>query len=196
STGRPVVANDPHREVTLPSLRYIVHLEAPGWDVIGAAEPPFVGVALGHNARLAWGLTIVGTDQHDVYVEQVNPANLNEVGWRDGWEAMRIVREEIKVKAAPPVAVDLKFTRHGPVFHEDRARHLAYALRSALLEPGTAPYLAGLRLSQARTCREFLDAAMYWKSPTENLICGAVDGAIAWRPPALTPPRLPPPSPL
>ena len=55
-TGKPVVANDPHREVTYPSLRYIVHLNAPGWNVIGASEPPFVGVAVGHNDRLGWGL--------------------------------------------------------------------------------------------------------------------------------------------
>ena len=74
-TGKPVVANDPHRTVTSPSLRYIVHLVAPGWNVIGAGEPPFVGVAIGHNEQLAWGLTIVGTDQEDLYVEEVNPAN-------------------------------------------------------------------------------------------------------------------------
>ena len=71
ATGKPVVANDPHREVSLPSLRYIVHLNAPGWNVIGAVEPPFLGVAIGHNERVAWGLTIVGTDQHDVYVEHL-----------------------------------------------------------------------------------------------------------------------------
>ena len=75
ATGKPVVVNDPHREVTLPSLRYIVHVTAPGWNVIGATEPPFLSVAAGHNDHLAWGLTIVGTDQQDVYVEEVNPAN-------------------------------------------------------------------------------------------------------------------------
>jgi penicillin amidase len=80
STGKPVVANDPHRTVTNPSLRYIVHLVAPGWNVIGAVEPPFVGVALGHNETLAWGLTIAGNDQEDLYVEEVNPANANETG--------------------------------------------------------------------------------------------------------------------
>ena len=104
ATGKPIVANDPHRTVANPSLRYISHLVAPGWNVIGASEPPFVGVAIGHNDRLGWGLTIVGTDQEDVYVEEVNPANPNEVKWRDGWEPLRIVREEIKVKGAEPVS--------------------------------------------------------------------------------------------
>jgi penicillin amidase len=189
TTGKPVVVNDPHREVTLPSLRYIVHLQAPGWNVIGASEAPFLGVAIGHNDRLGWGLTIVGTDQHDVYVEETNPKNPNEVKWRGGWEPLRIVREEIPVRGAAPQIVELKFSRHGPIFHEDSKHRRAYALRSALHQPGTAPYLAGLRLSQAASCREFLDAALQWYAPSENLICGDVDGNIAWRPSALTPNR-------
>ena len=189
ATGKPVVVNDPHREVTLPSLRYIVHVTAPGWNVIGATEPPFLSVAAGHNDHLAWGLTIVGTDQQDVYVEEVNPANANEVRWKGAWEPLRIVRDEIKVKGGPPQIVELKFSRHGPIFHEDLARRRAFALRSALHEPGTAPYLAGLRLSAAKNCREFLDAAAHWNAPSENLICGDVDGNIGWRASALTPNR-------
>ena len=187
ATGKPVVANDPHREIALPSLRYIVHLHAPGWNVIGASEPPFVGVAIGHTERIAWGLTIVGTDQHDVYVEELNPQNPNEAKWNGGWEPIRIIREEILVKGRQPERVELRFTRHGPIFHEDRERHRAYVLRSALHEPGTAPYLAGLRLSQTADCREFLDAAMSWHAPSENLICGDVNGDIAWQASALTP---------
>jgi penicillin G amidase len=189
ATGHPVVANDPHREVTNPSLRYIVHLQAPGWNVVGAGEPPFVGVALGHNERVAWGLTIVGTDQEDVYVEQVNPANANEVRFNGAWEPLKVVRDTIKVKDGRDEIVELKFSGHGPVFHEDSTRHLAYAVRRAAAEPGTAPYLGGLRLAQARNCREFLDAAMYWKAPTENLVCGDVDDNISWRPAALSPAR-------
>ena len=188
-TGKPVVANDPHREVTLPSLRYIVHLNAPGWNLIGATEPPFFGVAIGHTDRVAWGLTIVGTDQHDVYVEELNPSNHDEVRWREGWEPVRRETEEILVKGQAPRRIELTFTRHGPIFYEDTARHRAYAVRSALHEPGTAPYLAGLRLASTSNCREFLDAAMYWHAPSENLICGDVDGNIAWQASALTPQR-------
>lgn len=189
ATGHPVVANDPHREVTNPSLRYIVHLQGPGWNVVGAGEPPFVGVALGHNHRVAWGLTIVGTDQQDVYVEKLNPANDNEVQFNGRWEPLRSATETIKVKGAPDVTMVVKSSRHGPVFYEDTALHLAYAVRRAAAEPGTAPYLAGLRLAQARDCKQFLDEAMYWKAPTENLVCGDVDDNISWRPAALSPAR-------
>ncbi len=189
ATGKPIVANDPHREVALPSLRYIIHLSAPGWNVAGASEPPFLGVAIGHNERIGWGLTIVGTDQHDVYVEELNPANENEVKFNGRWEPLRIVREKIVVKGAAPEDIELKFSRHGPIFHTDKAKGRAYALRSALHQPGTAAYLAGLRLSQVRDCKSFLDAANYWNSPSENLICGDVDGNISWQASALTPSR-------
>jgi penicillin amidase len=148
-----------------------------------------VGVGLGHNDRVAWGLTIVGTDQEDVYVEHVNPANANEVKFNGAWEPLRIVKETIKVKDAQDEVVELKFSRHGPIFAQDGSRHLAYAVRRTAAEPGTAPYLAGLRLAQSRNCREFLDAAMYWKAPTENLICGDVEDNISWRPAALSPSR-------
>lgn len=189
ATGKPVVANDPHRQVLNPSLRYLVHLHAPGWNVIGASEPPFIGVAIGHNERLAWGLTIVGTDQHDVFVEEINPANRNEVRWNGQWEPLRVVREAIHVKGEAARTVEMKFSRHGPIFYEDIANHRAYALRSAWHEPGTAPYLGSLRLAQARDCREFLEAGMYWYAPSENLICGDVDGNISWLAAALTPVR-------
>ena len=92
ANGHVIVANDPHRNVSNPSIRYIVHLVAPGWDVIGATEPVLPGVMIGHTGRIGWGLTIVGTDQSDVYVEDVNPANRNEVRFRGAWESLRIVQ--------------------------------------------------------------------------------------------------------
>ena len=71
-----------------------------------------------------------GIDQQDIYVEELNPANPNEYRYRGRWERMRIEREQIRVKGeAQPREVELKFTIHGPVIHEDGARHRAYALR-------------------------------------------------------------------
>lgn len=190
TTGRPMLMNDPHREVIHPSLRYNIHLTGPGWNVVGSGEPPFIGVALGHNDRIAWGFTILGTDQQDVFVEEINPANPNEVKYNGAWEPLRIVREEVKVKGEAPRIVELKFSRHGPIFHEDRARGRAYALKSVLNEPGTAFYLGSLRIAQTRNCREFLDTgAKYWKAPSHNLICGDVDGNIAWQTAGLAPIR-------
>lgn len=189
ASGRVLMANDPHRNVSNPSIRYIVHLNAPGWDVIGATEAPLPGVAIGHNGRIAWGLTIVGTDQSDVYVEEVNPANPYEVRFRGTWERMRVVHDTIRVRGSAPVAVELKYTRHGPVFYEDSVHHRAYAIRSTMQEPGSAGYLGALRYHGLDDCRQFLDAQVYFKAPTENMVCGDIHGNIAWQASALSPRR-------
>lgn len=189
STGGAIVTNDPHRGVTNPSLRYLVRLNAPEWNVIGATEPGIPGVAIGHNGQVAWGLTIVGVDQADVYIEEVNPENPNQVRWQGEWEDLRIEVDTILVKDAAPEIVELKFSRHGPVFYEDRENNVAYAVRATMHEPGSAGYLAALRLNQVSDCRAFLDELVHYYAPDENMICGDTEGNIAWRASALTPDR-------
>ncbi|HEX3130683.1 MAG TPA: penicillin acylase family protein [Thermoanaerobaculia bacterium] len=189
ATGRPLLANDPHRSIGVPSLRWMVHLVAPGWNVIGAGEPALPGVAAGHNDRVGFGFTIVGIDQQDLYVEEVNPESPNEVRSRGRWVPMRIERETIRVQGGEPVAVDLKFTEHGPVVFEDPARHRAWALRWVGSEPGTAGYLGSLSLDRARSWPEFLKALERWKVPSENLVYADVEGNIGWKVAGLTPLR-------
>jgi penicillin amidase len=189
ATGQVLVANDPHRGVTNPSLRYVVHLDAPGWTAIGSTEPVLPGVAIGHNGRVAWGLTIVGTDQSDVYVERLNPEDPSQVWWQGGWEPLEVVVDTITVKGGEPEIVELKYSRHGPVFFEDPENNLAYALRSTMHEPGSTGYLPALRLNVVEDCQEFLDELDYWKAPTENMICGDSEGNIAWQASAASPRR-------
>ncbi len=189
ASGQAIVANDPHRGVTNPSLRYVVHLDAPGWTTIGSTEPVLPGVAIGHNGRIAWGLTIVGTDQSDVYVEQVNPDDPKQVRWGDGWEEVRIITETVQVKDGEPETIELEFSRHGPIFHRDPENNLAYAMRSTMHEAGTTGYLSGLRLNVVSDCTGFLEEMRYWKAPTENMICGDADGNVAWQAAALSPSR-------
>jgi len=189
ATGQVLVANDPHRNVANPSLRYVVHLDAPDWTAIGSTEPVLPGVMIGHNGRVGWGLTIVGTDQADVFVETVNPANPNEVMYRGSWEPLRIELDTVQVLGASPEIIELKFSRHGPIFYEDRANNLAYAIRATTNEPGTTGYLSALRLDQVDDCVEFLDALDYYKAPTENMVCGDSSGNIAWQASALSPDR-------
>jgi penicillin amidase len=190
ATGKPILANDPHRSIALPSLRYLVHLVGPGWNVIGAGEPALPGIAAGHNERIGFGFTIVGIDQQDIYVEETNPSNPNEYRYRGKWEKMNVERELIKVKGeAAPREVELKFTAHGPVIYEDRSLRRAYALRWVGSEPGTAGYLASLSLNRARNWREFLQALERWKVPSENLVYVDVEGNIGWVAAGMTPIR-------
>ena len=189
ATGRPLLANDPHRALTVPSLRYLVHLVGPGWNVIGAGEPALPGVAAGHNDRVAFGFTIVGIDQQDLYIEETNPRNPGQVRFQGRWRPMRIERQRIAVKGGTPVEAVLKFTQHGPVIHEDPARHRAYVLRWVGSEPGTAGYLASLSLDRARSWPEFRRALERWKVPSENLVYADVEGNIGWQVAGLTPLR-------
>jgi penicillin amidase len=168
ASGKPLLANDPHRVLALPSLRYMVHLVAPGWDVLGAGEPGLPGVALGHNEHIAWGFTIFGLDQQDLYIEELNPNNPLEYRSEGGWMPMVIRREEFLIKGAAARTVDLKFTRHGPVMWEDGKR--ALALRWVGSEPGTAGYLASLAVDRAQNWPQFEAAVARWKVPSENIV--------------------------
>ena len=175
-TGKPLLANDPHRVIAEPSLRYIVHLVAPGWDVIGAGEPALPGVALGHNQHIAWGFTIFGLDQQDLYLETLNPADPTQYNTEHGWEQMRIVKETFAIRGGPDVTVGLKFTRHGPVLWNDGKR--ALALRWVGAEPGTAGYLGSLAVDRAQNWQEFEAAMPRWKVPSENIVYADSEGNI------------------
>ena len=168
ASGASLLANDPHRVLALPSLRYMVHLVAPGWNVIGAGEPGLPGVALGHNEQIAWGFTIFGLDQQDLYVEELNPSNPLEYRSASGWEKMSTRSESFRIKGASPQTVTLRFTRHGPVLWQDGKR--ALALHWVGSEPGTAGYLASLAVDQARNWNQFEAAMARWKVPSENIV--------------------------
>ena len=185
----PIMANDPHRSQQVPSLRYFAHLVAPGWNVIGGGEPALPGISIGHNEYGAWGLTIFGIDQEDLYVYEINPDNSNQYKYRDTWANMTIIQEVIPVKGQSPVTVDLKFTRHGPVVFEDNENNKAYAVRAAWLETGAAPYLASLRMNQAKSWEEFREACSYSRTPSENMVWADKYGNIGWQAVGIAPIR-------
>ena len=179
-TGRPILANDPHRGHALPSLRYIAHLSAPGLDVIGAGEPTLPGVTIGHNRDIAVGFTISEVDQEDLYVYDLDPADSERYRYGNGTEAMVRVEEMIPVKGEPARPVTLRFTRHGPVLAVDAAHGHAFALRTVWTEPGATPYFASMLFLRARNWDEFSKAAAHWHSPPNNLLYADVKGTIGW----------------
>jgi penicillin G amidase len=189
ASGYPMMMNDPHRDLSAPSLRYWVHLVAPGWNVIGGGEPALPGVSIGHNDAGAWGLTIFGIDSEDLYVYDTNPANPAEYKYAGAWEAMKVIRESIPVKGEAPRAVELKYTRHGPVVFEDKVHNKAYAVRAAWREIGGAPYLASLRMDQAKNWQEFIDACSYSRIPAENMVWADREGNIGYQAVGIAPRR-------
>ena len=187
ATGKPILANDPHRVIAEPSLRYIVHLVAPGWNVIGAGEPALPGVAVGHNEDIAWGFTIFGLDQQDLYLETLDPTQPARYKTPTGWQTMTESSETIRVRGATPVTIRVKYTRHGPVLWEDGKR--ALALRWVGAEPGTAGYLGSLSLDRAHNWQEFEAAMPRWKVPSENIVYADRRGNIGEHSTGLAPHR-------
>ncbi len=195
ATGKPILANDPHRVITNPAVRYITHLVAPGWNVIGAGEPSSPGVAIGHNDRIAFGLTLVGMDQQDVYVESLGPCPRAAAGTLDcyrhagSWRRIAVRRDTVRVKGEAPRIVTLLQTVHGPIVSVDTVRQRAFAIRSVHSEPGTASYLGSLAMDRARDWREFESAMTRWLMPSENMVYADVEGNIGWIAAGLMPRR-------
>ncbi len=184
STGRPILADDPHRSHAVPSLRYIAHLNAPGLNVIGAGEPALPGISIGHNERIAFGLTIFWIDQEDLYVYEVRNGRYR---YGEGWESFRTISEGVAVRGASDVEIELKYTRHGPVVYETDTH--AFVVRAAWLEPGMAPYFGSIEYMRATNWREFLAALNRWGAPSENQVFADVDGNIGYKPAGLFPRR-------
>ncbi len=189
ASGHAMLANDPHRQISLPSLRYIVHLVAPGWNVIGGGEPEIPGVSIGHNEYGAWGLTIFETDGEDLMVYDLNPQNLSQYRYKGNWVNMKEIHETIPVKNKTAKEVTLRYTVHGPVTYIDTLNKKAYAVRCAWLEPGGAPYLASLRIDQAKNWDAFREACSYSHIPGENMIWADTKGNIGWQVVGIVPVR-------
>jgi penicillin amidase len=181
ASGHAMLANDPHRRITVPSLRYMVHLVAPGWNVTGGGEPVIPGVSIGHNSTGAWGLTIFETDAEDLYVYDLKPDDLSRYRYKGQWVAMEERKENFSIKNAPAQTVILRYTVHGPVTYIDTLHKKAYALRCGWLEPGGAPYLASLRIDQATSWDTFREACSYSHMPGENMIWADTKGNTGWQ---------------
>ncbi len=177
--GAPLLAVDPHRSLDAPSLRYLVHLTAPGWNVIGATAPWMPGVAIGHNDRVAWGMTAAGADVQDIYVERTNPDNPRQVERSGRWVDMEVEQDAVAVKGrAAPFDYERFYTAHGVVVGLDSERHLAYTLRWSGTEPGGAAELAALALDRAGSAAEFRSALARWKMPVVDVIYADRDGRV------------------
>lgn len=189
ASGRPVLANDPHRAVTLPSLRYLAHLEAPGLSVIGAGEPNLPGISIGHNGHVAFGLTIWPVDHEDLYVYELHPEDDRRYRYKDAWEEFDVVEEQVRVAGTEDVVHSLSFTRHGPVVYLDTIARRAVAVRAVWLQPGMAPYLASLEYQDAKNAKDFSRALRRWGAPGVNQVFATADGDIGWQASGMVPVR-------
>ena len=167
----PLIGIAENADLSVPSARYLVHLTAPGWDVIGATAPWRPGVAVGHNAQVAWAMLPAPVDTADVFVERVNPQDPRQVE-RDGrWVDVLSDSERVFVKGRErPPEHERQTTSSGVVIAQDKERHLLYTLRWSGMEYGGAGELAALALNRATSVDDFRLALTHWKAPVSDFV--------------------------
>ncbi len=184
ASGKPLLANDPHLAASAPSIWYLMHLSAPGLRTAGVTIPGVSGVVIGHNERIAWGMTNLGPDVQDLYLEKFDPANARRYLTPAGWKEAEVRREEIKVRSNPldpateTVTLDVTVTRHGPIILEKGSER--YALRWTTLDPEAESVTTFYKLNHARDWKEYCDALKTYPGATQNFVYADVDGHIGY----------------
>ncbi|BAY92402.1 penicillin amidase [Tolypothrix sp. PCC 7601] len=208
TTGKPILANDPHLAVQMPSIWYEVGLhctpknsECP-YNVTGFSFAGMLGVIIGHSDRIAWGVTNVEPDVMDLYIEKINPANPNQYEVNGKWVDMQLVQETIQVAGSKPIVQTVRYTRHGPILSDVSAKlqqfpakggvevppKYAVALRWTALEPSTLGYAIPL-INRAQNWQEFRQAVENFDVPAQNFVYADVDGNIGYQMPGKFPIR-------
>jgi len=190
ATGKPLLANDPHLPLQMPSVWYEVHLNGGGLNVIGVSLPGVPGVIIGHNDRIAWGITNTMTDGDDLFVERINPANPRQYDYGGTWVDGDLVREEIRVRGRrEPLVEEVLVTRHGPIIGPGiPGESRALALRTIVADPSQHTQ-AVLLLSGAGSWEEFREALRQWPAPAQNFVYADVEGNIGYQMAGLVPLR-------
>jgi penicillin amidase len=190
ASGKPLLANDTHLQLSVPALWYVVHLTAPGWNVAGFALPGAPLVIIGHNDRVAWGFTNSNADVQDLYAETFDSARSSQYRANGKWLTASVRSEIIHVRGKRDRAIAVVSTRHGPIVYRDSNSPSAvrYALRWTALEPGGLDFGFPL-LGQAQNWDEFLAATQRIAGPGQNTMYADVDGNIGFTIPAHIPIR-------
>lgn len=163
TTGAAVLASDPHLLPQMPAIWYEAHLCGDGLDVSGVTMPGLPAVLIGHNAHIAWGVTVSMVDTQDLFVEQIDPTDTSRYKTPSGWEPLKVRLEEIQVRGrAEPVVEEVQETRHGPSLTPllpGETRFLA--IQSPVL--GAQQTVRGaMRLHRANNWGEFRNALSDW----------------------------------
>ncbi len=191
ATGAPLLANDPHLAVLTPSIWFECHLSGPGYEASGVCLPFAPGVVIGRTPHHAWGLTNVGGDTQDLYLERLN-ADATAARFEDAWEPLTVHREEIEVRGRDePVVLQVRETRHGPILDS----YVVGVARPEVVEGGISetyalrwtghtyaiPPSVLVRMAAATDFASFRAALRDWGSPGQNVVYADVDGHIGYQ---------------
>jgi len=181
ASGSPVLCNDPHLNLTLPSVWYIIHLHAPQINVMGSSLPGAPGVVIGFNDSLAWGVTNAQRDLCDYYKIKFKDNSRNEY-WSDGaWKKTVKVLEKFRVRRDDVFTDTVVYTHHGPIaydsnFHHGKKENLAFRWIS---HDASREILAFYKLNRARSLDACFEALQFYEAPAQNFAFASVSGDIA-----------------
>jgi penicillin amidase len=209
----PILANDPHLGVQMPSIWYEIglHLEdvqQEPFDVRGYSFPGSPGVVIGHNNHIAWGFTNSDPDVQDLYIERINPFNPDQYEVNGEWRDMEIIYEKISVfDHDEPIVLPVRMTRHGPIVSDYGAviNFSSFGIKPLQIFPENLVFEAlALRwtafslnntiqalflLNRARNFTEFREALQFWDVPSQNVLYADREGNIGYQLPGLIPIR-------
>lgn len=197
TSGKPLLANDPHLGLSAPAIWYFAHLKAPGINVIGGTLPGIPAVVLGRTEKFAWSFTNTGPDVQDLYIEQLDPKNPGIYRGPDGPLAFKVRQEIIDIKGEAPLRFLVKETRHGPVISESYARakrsidteRFALALRWTALDTENQSVAGLIEMNHAKDLDTFKQALRKNYAPMQNVVMADVDGNIAFQAAGVAPKR-------
>lgn len=182
--GTPILADDPHLGLSTPSIWYQMHLQSPKQNVSGVIFAGVPGIILGHNDNIAWGVTNVGPDVQDLYIEIPNPNNPTQFRYDGKWEQAEVRNEPIKVKDGETVDFNVVVTRHGPIMTDlafkDTGPTAQFSMQWTALQP-TTELRAVLGFNKSKSWGEFEKALEDFKAPAQNFVFALKDGTIAYK---------------
>ncbi len=179
-SGQPLLANDPHLDHSVPSVWYMIHLKAPGLNVSGVSLPGLPLLVIGHNEKIAWGVTNTSPDVQDLYVESFNLRDPRKYLHNGAWVDAEVRDEVIKVRRKRDYRLTVKVTRHGPIISHEGNRDLA--LRWTALEPHalSALFNGASKMSLAQNWEQFTAALHDFTGPMQNFVYADRDGNIGY----------------
>lgn len=180
ATGRPILANDPHLGIGGFGPRHVVHLSAPGLDVIGGGAPGLPGIMQGHTDRFAFGRTNFHIDQQDLFILELDPADPERYRHAGGWKRFKHVEVAIPVKGSAPYVARLRYAVQGPVVMHDPAKRRASVLASIAMQPGGGGSFAMIAINLARDWASLRKAFRLHPSPT-NFHYADIAGNTGWQ---------------
>jgi penicillin G amidase len=176
ASGKPLLSNDMHLEYSLPGIWYMMHLEAPGLNAAGVSLPGAPGIIVGHNQRIAWGITNLHFDVQDLYLEKIDERTGRYL-FRGQVQQARVEREIIRVKGRPNIEMTTWVTQHGPVFLAEGNQRLS--LRWTAAEAGMLQF-PFIEIDRAQNWEQFQAALKRLPGPGSNFVYADIDANIGY----------------